>query len=181
MRIIAGRFRGTQLHTFSGRQIRPTSDRLRESIFNIIGPCIRGQHVLDLFAGTGAMGIEALSRGAKHAVFIDNNAQALELIHRNLSKLRVSDRATVIRWDIACNLNCLTGLGKSDIVFIDPPYRKDLLRSALDHLHKALTNRAMIVIEHDMNEPLDVLPAGISLGDQRRYGKTLVSFLDSVL
>ena len=92
MRVIAGHYRGTRLYTPSGMAIRPTSDRLRESIFNIIGPQIRGKRVLDLFAGTGAMGIEALSRGAVHAVFIDNNPQALDLIHRNIKKVSPMNR-----------------------------------------------------------------------------------------
>jgi 16S rRNA (guanine966-N2)-methyltransferase len=101
VRVIAGHYRGTRLYTPSGVAIRPTSDRLRESIFNIIGPQIRGKRILDLFAGTGAMGIEALSRGATHAIFIDNNAQSLDLIHRNIEKVSAHERTTVIAWDAA--------------------------------------------------------------------------------
>ena len=181
MRIISGQYKGTRLHTFAGNQIRPTSDRLRESIFNILGHRIRGAQVLDLFAGTGAMGIEALSRGARHAIFIDNNDQALDLIHRNLAKVRATDQATVIRWDIVRNLNCLVRDSSSGIVFIDPPYRRGLLRETLENLHAVSTESAMIVVEHDTTEPLDVLPDAYDIYDQRRYGKTLVSFLNCVL
>jgi len=181
VRVIAGHFRGTRLHAPSGMDIRPTADRLRESIFNIIGPRIRGKHVLDLFAGTGAMGIEALSRGAEHAVFIDNHPQALELIRRNITKVKAGERATVISWDIARNLKCLRDHSVSDIVFIDPPYRRGLIQNTLHYLQADTTGIRMIVVEHDANESLQDLSGGFLLEDQRRYGKTLVSFLSGMV
>lgn len=181
MRVIAGHFRGTRLHTPSGMAIRPTADRLRESIFNIIGPRIHGKRVLDLFAGTGAMGIEALSRGAVHAVFIDNHPQALNLIHRNIAKVKAVERGTVIAWDIAQNLQCIHNHAVSHIIFIDPPYRRGLIQNTLNDLQPIITATSMIVVEHDAKESLNGLPKGFLLTDQRRYGKTLVSFLNGMV
>lgn len=181
MRVISGQFRGTRLHTPSGTDIRPTADRLRESIFNIIGPRIRGKRVLDLFAGTGAMGIEALSRGATHAVFIDNHPQALDLIRRNIAKVKISERATIVSWDIAQNLQCLRDHAVSDIIFMDPPYRRGLIQKTLNGLQTVEAGVAMIVVEHAVKELLDDLPPDFLLEDQRRYGKTLVSFLSGMV
>jgi 16S rRNA (guanine966-N2)-methyltransferase len=181
VRVIAGHFRGTKLHSPPGEDIRPTADRLRESIFNIIGPRIRGKHVLDLFAGTGAMGIEALSRGAHHAVFIDKNPQALNLIQRNVAKVRAAENATVIAWDIRRDLNCLKNLAVPEIIFIDPPYRQGLIQSALANLKEIQIPFHLVVVEHDPREPLENRPAGLDIVDQRRYGKTLVSFLNGVV
>ena len=181
MRIIAGHYRGTRLYTPSGVAIRPTSDRLRESIYNIIGPQIRGKRILDLFAGTGAMGIEALSRGATHAVFIDNNPQSLDLIHRNIEKVSANERTTVIAWDAAHDLSCLREHAASGIIFMDPPYRQGLIHKALQNLVALPLCKSMIVVEHAAKDPLNDLPAGLFLKDQRRYGKTLVSFLSGML
>jgi len=164
-----------------GIDIRPTADRLRESIFNIIGPQIRGKRVLDLFAGTGAMGIEALSRGAAHAIFMDNHPQALDLIRRNIAKLKMGGQATVIPWDIARNLHCLRDHSVGDIIFMDPPYRRGLIQNTLNHLQTIETGIRMIVVEHDVKESLNDLPESFVLDDQRRYGKTLVSFLSGMV
>lgn len=181
MRVIAGQYKGAKLRSFTGGAIRPTADRLRESIFNIIGPRIYGRRVLDLFAGTGAMGIEALSRGALHAVFIDNNPIALDLIRQNLDKVKASGQATVIRWNISRNLDCLHDRAKMDFVFIDPPYRKHLVKVTLDNLLASDIGFGAVVVEHEAKESIDNLPAGFILKDQRRYGKTLVSFLGAML
>jgi 16S rRNA (guanine966-N2)-methyltransferase len=181
VRIIAGHFRGARLYTPSDMTIRPTADRLRESIFNIIGPQIRGKRILDLFAGTGAMGIEALSRGAAHAVFIDNNPQALDLIHRNIEKVSAREQTTVIAWDAARDLSCLQDQAAIDIIFIDPPYRRGLIYKTLRHLQALPSCAGMIVVEHAVKDALNDLPASLFMADQRRYGKTLVSFLSGML
>jgi 16S rRNA (guanine966-N2)-methyltransferase len=181
LRVIAGHYRGTRLYTPSGEAIRPTSDRLRESIFNIIGPQIRGKRILDLFAGTGAMGIEALSRGATHAVFIDNNAQSLDLIHRNIEKISAHERTTVIALDATHDLSCLRKHAAIDIIFMDPPYRQGYIHKALQNLAALPSCNSMIVVEHAAKDTLNDLPAGLFLKDQRRYGKTLVSFLSGML
>jgi 16S rRNA (guanine966-N2)-methyltransferase len=164
-----------------GLKTRPTADRTRESIFNILGPTLPGLHVLDVFAGTGAFGVEALSRGAATAWFIEVGRDALKVLTANVSTLGLTGRATVLRWDAARNLNCLRGHGpRFDLVFMDPPYRLGLAAPALAHLHAAecLAASCRLVVEHAVDDVLPNLEAvGCRLTDQRRYGKTVVSFL----
>lgn len=181
MRIIAGRYRGSRLHSPPGTAIRPTADRLRESIFNIIGPRLPAIRVLDLFAGTGAMGIEALSRGADHAVFVDRSPEALYLVRKNLAKVKADAMATVISWDIARDLQCLSGQKAFEFVFVDPPYRQGFIHRTLVNLKSTDVPLGTIVVEHALDESMADLPTGFVLKDQRRYGKTLVSFLAGVL
>lgn len=180
MRIIAGKYRGRRLRAPSGRRIRPTSDRLRESIFNIIGPDIQGKTILDIFAGTGAMGIEALSRGAEHAVFIDKHPAALECIRANIGPLAIPDQWDIIRWDVAPNLDYLAKRAmRYDYAFIDPPYNRGLATQALENVVAcdAMASGGLIVLEHHRREKVVCGDNRITLLDQRRYGKTLVSFL----
>lgn len=181
MRIIAGTRRGLKLIPFAGRDIRPTADRLRESVFNIIGPIGDNCRVLDLFAGTGALGIEALSRGAAEAVFIDKDPKALALIKANLARCRFTDRARVLGGDIATALARLGSQPRCvDLVFIDPPYAKGLVAAALDQLHRCAIPcpEALVVVEHDQAEPVEVDGGPfVREGKRRVYGKTLVSFL----
>lgn len=161
--------------------IRPTTDRLRESIFNLIGRHMRGKRILDLFAGTGAMGIEALSRGASHATLIDRSTQSVNLIRRNIAKVGAEDWTTIIRWDITRNLRCLDGRGRFDLVFVDPPYRKHLIATTLTNMAAADAAYGRIVVEHAASESVPDVSAGLQLVDQRRYGKTLVSILSPMV
>ena len=181
LRIIAGELRGRRLATVPGLKTRPTADRTRESIFNILGPTLDGVHVLDVYAGTGAFGIEALSRGAATAWFIDIGRDALKVLAANVGTLGLADRATVMRWDAARNLNCLRSHEpKFGLVFMDPPYHLGLVTPALAHLRAAVCLAAgcRLVVEHAAEDALPELdPLGCRLTDQRRYGKTLVSFL----
>jgi 16S rRNA (guanine966-N2)-methyltransferase len=180
MRIIAGKYRGRRLLAPSGRRIRPTSDRIRESIFNIVGSDIQGQNILDLFAGTGAMGIEALSRGAERAVFIDKHPEALECIRANIGPLAIPDQWDIIRWDVASNLDCLAKTAmRYDFAFIDPPYNRGLAVQALENVVAcdAMATGGLVVLEHHRLEKIVGRDNRITLLDQRRYGKTLVSFL----
>jgi 16S rRNA (guanine966-N2)-methyltransferase len=184
MRIIGGDFKGKKLASFRGTATRPTADRLRESIFNIRASHIQNAVVLDLFAGTGALGLEALSRGAAAAVFIDSEIPAVKIIEKNIESCRVKDCARVIRWDIRRNLNCLSSaVPVFDLVFMDPPYNSDLMAPALKHLIKqgVLKNNASIIVEHASTEPIPEGVAGFELTDQRIYGKTVVSFLRTVI
>lgn len=181
MRIIAGNWKGTHLHPPTGTAIRPTADRLREAIFNIVGGQIRGKRVLDLFAGTGAMGLEALSRGAAHATFIDHSFKALALVRRNIAKVHAGARTVVIRWDIARNLHCLDGHGVFDWVFIDPPYGRGFVGRTLANVAAADFECRRIVVEHAAKDGIIPFPAGLRLADQRQYGKTLVSFLSPMV
>jgi 16S rRNA (guanine966-N2)-methyltransferase len=184
LRIIAGELRGRKLLTVAGLATRPTADRTREAIFNILGPGIRGAHVLDLFAGTGAFGIEALSRGAASALFIEMDREAHAVLARNIHACGLAERASVTRWDAALNLDCLRNREPAfRLIFLDPPYRHGLVAPALAHLHAAhcLAQGARLVVEHGLDDPLTELGDVYLLQDQRRYGKTLVSFLSYVI
>ncbi|WP_373498182.1 16S rRNA (guanine(966)-N(2))-methyltransferase RsmD [Desulfococcus sp.] len=184
MRVIGGRLRGRKLIPIRGSDIRPTADRVREAVFNIIASDIRDARVLDLFAGTGAMGIEALSRGARSAVFIDGRKASLAVVRKNIDLLGIGDRSRVILWDAARNLNCLRAETPDiHLVFMDPPYQKSLVGPALLHLADcgALLPGALIVVEHAVSEPLPEEMAAYALADQRKYGKTFVSLLNYVM
>lgn len=180
MRIISGRYKGKKLHSVRGLIIRPTADRLRESIFNILSHEVLNAVVLDLFAGTGALGMEALSRGAESAVFVDNNPGALSVIRRNIISCSFDKQAHIIKWDIKKNLNCLKSAGAVfDLVFMDPPYNRGMVKPALFNLEQtgSLKKGARIVVEHS---PLESIPDPVfmfEIEDRRKYGKTLVSFL----
>ena len=179
-RIIGGKLKGKKLHPVHGDLIRPTGDRQRETIFNILSGNVHGAVVLDLFAGTGALGIEALSRGAAFAVFIDVHKIALSLLGRNLRSCGLEKQTTVVRWNIQKGLECLSAAGLTfNLAFMDPPYHRDYLEPTLEHLYRSgcLDNGAVIVVEHAPAEPIPEKDIVYTLYDQRRYGKTLVSFL----
>jgi len=186
-RIVGGRLRGKKLQRVDG-VIRPTADRTREAIFNILGQQIIGARVLDVFAGSGALGLEALSRGAESAVFIDNQPTALGLIGQNIRHCRVQAQARVIR----CNIPSQplpTAETPFDWVFMDPPYNQALIGPALQWLlnGRGLHGDSRLVVEHDRYEPVaDLLERNPELSvfilfDARRYGKACVSFLRCVL
>jgi 16S rRNA (guanine966-N2)-methyltransferase len=184
LRIIGGSLRGKKLHTVRGKQVRPTADRVREAIFNILSSRIHKAVVLDLFAGTGAFGIETISRGAEYAVFIDNSRAALSVIDRNIKACVYYDRTKIIKWDIKKNLNCIQAFEPAfNLVFMDPPYNKNITKQALLNLFQSnsLEQDACIIIEHAAAEPLEKDLGTFKIKDQRRYGKTLVSFLNYVV
>ncbi len=179
MRIIGGQLRGRKLHRPTGRDIRPTADRLREAVFNILGERVLDARVLDLFAGTGALAIEALSRGARDAVLVDRSRAAVRLAQRNLGACGLADRSRVIRWDIGRNLNCLSSWPRTfDLVFMDPPYGADILTPALAALTgcSALAPEALLVVELEAGGRL-LPPEGLREHDRRRYGGSEVVFL----
>jgi 16S rRNA (guanine966-N2)-methyltransferase len=184
LRIIAGELKGRRLRTAAGLKTRPTADRTREAVFNILGPAVRGTWVLDLFAGTGAFGIEAVSRGAVAVVFVEIDRKALQVLNGNLHACGLAAQGEVIRWDAARDLNCLKGRErKFQLVFMDPPYGRELVLPALSNLDAArcLDDGARLVVEHGAGDlPADPV-APYQLQDQRRYGKTLVSFLRYVI
>ena len=183
MRIIAGALRGKKLAKVPTSLIRPTADHLRESIFNIIADAVPGAVVLDLFAGTGAMGIEALSRGAEWATFLDHSKTAIQLIKRNLSACRLTAASRVVIWDVTRNLNCLQSETRPfNLVFVDPPYNQRCVEPTLTHLARNvfLTKDALIIIEHDPREEIpEDLP--FSITEQRRQPKTVVTFLRTMI
>ena len=183
MRVISGTLKGRRLICPPGRATRPTADRTKESVFNILSGRLQDRRVLDLFAGTGALGIEALSRGAAFAVFIDQAKAAVDSIQHNIHALELEDRARTIRWNIRKNLNCLRSIQPFDLIFIDPPYATDAVNPVLTSLAAcgSLCSGTRIVIEHSDRERIVLPTESLVLADQRRFGKTLVSFVDAML
>ena len=172
--------RGRRLLSPEGRRTRPTSDRLRETLFNILSSRIPNAVVLDLFAGTGALGLEAVSRGAASAVLVDGSAAAVSLIARNIQLLSIEKKARVIRWDILRNLNPLRNIEPLfDLIFLDPPYSHGMVVPALHRLveSRSMAGEARIVIEHSVSETIASDIPGLELCDQRTYGKTIVTFM----
>ena len=175
MRIIGGKYRGKVLAAFKGKEIRPTADRVKESLFNILAPEISGANVLDLFAGTGQMGIEALSRGASGAVFVDERRDACDLVRENLKRTRLSERAQVVRTDY---LAYLKSCRKSfDLIFLDPPYRENFLENALKSISEIdiLSDRGIIICERPAEKALETELPGLTRGKDYRYGKTWIT------
>ena len=181
MRLIAGRFRGRALTGLgkgdAAAHLRPTSDRVRESLFSVLAArdVIEGARVLDLFAGTGALGLEALSRGAEHVSFVDTGRVALGLIARNVALLQVAEETEVIRRD-ATRLGPCPG-APYDLIFLDPPYGSPLGQKALQSARQGgwIAQSALIVWED--NAPME--PEGFALCDQRRYGDTWITLLEA--
>lgn len=182
MRIVGGSLSGRVLRAPPGAATRPTSEKVREAIFNILGNImgsLEGDHVLDLFAGSGALGIEALSRGAAHGTFVDAGKPALASMRGNLRELGLENRALVVTGDAVAQAARLVPASPWRLVFVDPPYKSDLAtRAVLAISAEKLAPGAVIVIEHDRhNAPPDAL-GSLLRTDQRRYGDTLVSFFE---
>lgn len=176
MRVIGGTARGVPLIAPEGRDTRPTSDRVRESLFNILGPRVVGSQFLDLFAGTGAHGIEALSRGAARAVMVENSRAACECIVKNAQKARLWDDAALHRTALPEALARIPG--PFDIVVADPPYAyadyAGLLQALIDY--EVLAQHALVVIEHDRRTILPEIVGGLSRMREAKYGDTVLSF-----
>ena len=186
MRIVAGRFRGRPLAAPEGLAVRPTSDRAREALFNILvqgkiaerGPALTGARVLDAFAGTGALGLEALSRGAAHVVFMEEHVAAEAVLHDNLRRLDVQDESTVLRADVLRPPPAARHGGPCGLVLMDPPYNQGLAAPALAALAAAgwIAPGATVAVELMKAETFEA-PAGFELRDARDYGKAKVAFL----
>jgi 16S rRNA (guanine966-N2)-methyltransferase len=146
LRIVAGSLKGRRLSTPTWTGLRPTSDRLRETLFNILGEACQGASVLDAFAGTGAVGIEALSRGVAHVMFVDHDPRALALIRQNLQRCGVMDRYTIERMDLARS-GLLTFPTAFDLIFLDPPYEMNPT-PACGAVAPTLTDGGLLVVEH---------------------------------
>ena len=172
MRVVAGTFKGRRLSAPPGKGVRPTADRVREALFSILGT-VEGMRVLDLFAGSGALGIEALSRGASEAVFVERDARAVAALRRNLATVGV--RAAVHRRDALAYLSSAARGGASfDLVFLDPPYSsaRRLAEPLSERLPAVAGEGARIVSESDKRTPLELR---LSLADERTYGDTRIA------
>ena len=183
MRIVAGKFRGKALLSPSDDSIRPTSDRARESVFNIlasrIGVHLDGLKVLDLFAGTGALGLEALSRGASYGVFIEESAEGRGLIRTNVEAFGLTGRTKIFRRD-ATALGEAGTLAAFGLIFADPPYGKGLGERALRSAKAGgwLLPGALCVVEETASAPFEVGPE-FSVVDERNYGETVIRFIEA--
>ncbi len=177
MRVISGDCKGRKLVKLHGSKIRPTADRVKEAVFNIIGSQIKKTRVLDLFAGTGALGIEALSRGARHATFMDLSC---DTINRNLKLCNLDSKAQVFCCDIIKH-----GIPNNiydqafDFIFLDPPYGNKLIEHLFkkDQFFKNQKKNSTIITEQFYKEKLDIQDSGLDIYRQKKYSKTIISFL----
>ena len=176
MRIIAGTARGRTIQAPSGMNTRPTLDRVRENLFNMLQGEIAGTHVLDLFAGSGALSLEALSRGGAHAVMADRDRKASLCQKENIRTLGFEDRAEVITAEWQQTLNILKEQGRSfDLVFLDPPYRMNDLRDVFAGMNGILEENALIIVEHEAGKPVTV-PDTFDAVKERSWGYCGVVF-----
>ena len=175
MRVITGTARGAKLKTLDGLATRPTSDRVKEAIFNIIQFDIEGRRVLDLFAGSGQLAIEALSRGAGYAVLTDQNAAAVKVIKENLKKTKLDQRASVFQADYLSYLS--TTRETFDIIFLDPPYAENFLEKALQKISEIdiLSEGGIIVCERSREKVLPATVGQLICSKDYCYGKTAVN------
>ena len=173
MRVIAGKARRIQLKTIEGLGTRPTTDRIKETLFNMINNDLPGTVFLDLFSGSGAIGIEALSRGAKHACFVENNRYAIECIKENLINTKLNKSATVIYKNVFDTLNLLNEEKKKyNIIFMDPPYNQLLEKEVLIFLSKSdlIDKDSLIIVEASLNTEIDYCNGlGFEIIKEKRY------------
>lgn len=179
MRVISGKVRGLKLNTPKNEDVRPTTDRVKESLFNMINPYIMESSVLDLFAGTGSLGIECLSRGANKCVFVDISKESIAIVKSNIKKARVEKESIVLNSDFKDAISKLKlQENKFDVIFMDPPYYKNMFIDALQKIDNAslLNEDGIIIIEHDSK---DVFPENIGRLEKSRdkkYGNTTITF-----
>ena len=179
MRVVAGEYGGRRLKAVPGMKTRPTTDKVKEAMFNIIGPYLEGGQVLDLFAGSGGLSIEAVSRGADHATLVDRQYQAIKTIHENLSVTKEEDKFTVLKGDAYKMLNKLAKQEQGfDYVFLDPPYKKQQILELMEQLKKLglLNTDALIICETDKVADLPEELADFELIKKADYGITELTF-----
>jgi len=178
MRVISGRAKGTGLFSPQGKSVRPTSDYVKENLFNMIGDEVRGARFLDGFAGSGAVGIEALSRGASFAVFVDSSQKAIDLVKRNLEKTRLGGDARVIKGEIHSVVKKFDE-ERFDIIFLDPPYFEDYALGVLDAVMEAgiLDEHGQIIIEAGADTHTPHHPA-LEVFKEKVYGNSKLVFLE---
>lgn len=180
MRIIAGNFKGRKLCSPKGCRTRPTSDRVREAIFSIIGNRVEDSRVLDLYSGTGAMGLEALSRGAEHAVFVEKDPAAVQCIKVNIDRCGCPERTAIVNSQVLSFLGTARMWKGFKLVFADPPYEGDLGTLTLKAISKNAKplKRCLIIVEHGPDNPPGHDPENFHLVDSRKYGNTGVTFFE---
>lgn len=173
MRVITGEARGRVLQTLEGVDVRPTTAKVKEAVFSAIQFDIQGRRFLDLFAGSGQMGIEALSRGAAHATFVDSSRKAVEVVRKNLAAAKLYDRAKVVHADSLGFLGSVSEL--FDIVYLDPPYGKGILQEALPKVAEIVKKTGIIIAENQEKEEILSNYGDFVLDRQKHYGKIKVT------
>ena len=173
MRVITGSRRGKKLKTLDSFDTRPTTDMVKEAVFSAVQFDVPGSQVLDLFAGSGQMGIEALSRDASHCVFVDNNPAAVQVIKENISDCKFTAESRVLNMDSLDYLK--VAKGQFDLVLLDPPYGKGIIEKVLNSLDAHLSERAIVVCEHEKELELGEEYGRLKLHKRYKYGKIAVS------
>jgi len=180
LRVVSGKLGGRRLFVSSKAKLRPTADRVKESIFDILRSEIEGKEVLDLFAGSGNLGIEAISRGANRVVFVDSSNQSIKHIQRNLKDLECEDQAKILKSDYRKAVGELAKTGERfDMVFADPPYLLGYAQGLIDCLKKEdiLKEGGLAIIEHHKKEELKLNSSGLMELERRKFGDTMVTVL----
>lgn len=179
LRVISGKVRGLKLNAPKNEDVRPTTDRVKESLFNIINSYIMDSKVLDLFAGTGSLGIECLSRGAKECVFVDISKESISIVKSNIKKARVENESSIINSDFNDAIKKLQVQNKKfDVIFMDPPYYKDMFVKALESIDNAklLEYEGIIIIEHDTKDTFPERIGSLEKNRSKKYGNTTLTF-----
>ncbi len=173
MRVITGTARGKRLKTLEGVDVRPTSDRVKEAIFSILHFDIEGSAVLDLFSGTGQLGIEALSRGARHVTFVDSSKRSLDVTKQNIDFAGFADKSRTVQMDGA---DFIKGTNTMfDIVLLDPPYNKDILPKVMPLVSQKMNDCGIIVCEHEKGLKLNKTYGNMEFFKEYSYGKIIIS------
>ena len=180
MRVISGSARGAKLRTIEGNDTRPTTDKVKGAIFNILAMDIYGNNVLDLYAGSGALGIEALSRGAKSAVFVEKSASAADIIRKNLDHTKLAGKAKIIKADAFAAIKNIAE--KFDLIFLDPPYANELAPATIEEVEKAkiLADGGIIIAETDEGQDMPEHIGELELYDKRKYGRININFYKKI-
>ncbi|MCX8011543.1 MAG: 16S rRNA (guanine(966)-N(2))-methyltransferase RsmD [Desulfobacterota bacterium] len=179
MRVTGGKLKGRRLYTGKIKGLRPSSEKIREAIFNILTPFLTGDAVLDLFAGTGSLGIEALSRGMEEGVFVECNSAVIALLKKNIEGCQLSNQAEILKIPVSKALRVLKAREKKfKLIFLDPPYQERLVEKTLLELNKAeiLISEGIIVAEHFIKEAVGEIYGKLRIIDRRQYGQSVVSF-----
>lgn len=181
MRVVAGRQKGRRLKEPGGQGLRPTSARVREALLSILGHRIKGARVLDLYAGTGALGLESLSRGAREVVFVDNRAASIRILRENVSRCGYHNQCTIVSQDVAMFLTSPPPFGEPtafDLIFVDPPYRGTDLTRLLERLSLSgkIAAKGTIILEHFFKHEVPGRTGALVQTRQSRYGDTMLSF-----
>lgn len=175
MRITSGHFKGLKLKAPKDRDIRPMMDRVRKTLFDVLGSRVSGAKVLDLFCGTGALGLEALSRGAQEVVFVDQSPKALALVRENLKRAKVAEGYEIVRQTLPKGLRKLAGKGPFEIIFLTPPYGRGLAEKTFPLLYEFLAPQGILVVEERLGVALPQV-SGLELVNRKEFGQTELLF-----